>query len=164
MRLDENQLDQIIGAIRKDAAFVTPAELNAAFGALSNNLRTGKLKTPNHSGGANGAEVIAKIDATIGVDWKSGTGAEILAVIEAAGDVTMSGVATGTNLAASANAPAVQTASIVLIGQKDSSVGAKATLDIETEEDVVAIGTFTESHKLAVYINGTEYHISLDAV
>lgn len=74
------------------------------------------------------------------------------------------GALAATNLKASANAPGDQTASIVLIGQKDSSVGSTATLDIETEEDVVVVGTFTPSHKLAVWINGVEYHIQLDAV
>jgi len=61
-------------------------------------------------------------------------------------------------------APGTQAAGKVAIGQKDSSVGSTATLDIETEEDVVVIGTFTASHKIAVWINGVEYHISLDAV
>jgi hypothetical protein len=74
------------------------------------------------------------------------------------------GAVSGTNLKATENAPGSQTASTVVLGQKDSSVGAKATLDIETEETVVVVGTFTPSHKLAIYINGVEYHIQLDAV
>ena len=61
-------------------------------------------------------------------------------------------------------APGTQAAGKVVVGQKDSSVGSTATLDIETEEDVVVIGTFTPSHKLAIWINGVEYHIQLDAV
>ncbi len=109
-------------------------------------------------------EVIRAIDIELGTDWKSGTAPEIVASIESAGDVTLTGIMTGTNIAANANAPGTQTASVALIGQKDSSAGTAATLDIETEEDVVVIGTFTASHKLAVWINGTEYHISLDAV
>ena len=55
-------------------------------------------------------------------------------------------------------------ASVALIGQKDSSVASKATLDIETEEVVAVVGTFTASHKIAVWINGVEYNIELDAV
>ena len=74
------------------------------------------------------------------------------------------GTVSGQNLAATENAPGTQAASTAVIGQKDSSVGTAATLDIETEEDVVVIGTFTPSHKLAVWINGVEYHIQLDAV
>lgn len=52
----------------------------------------------------------------------------------------------------------------IKLGAKDSSVGAKATLDLRTEEAVVVVGTFTPSHKLAIWINGVEYHIQLDAV
>lgn len=74
------------------------------------------------------------------------------------------GTLSGTNLSATANAPDTNTASTVVIGQKDSSSGSKATLDIETEEVVASVGTFTESHKLAIWINGTEYNIVLDAV
>ena len=61
------------------------------FANLVKQLKTGGIKLPNRSGGANGSEIIAKIDATIGTDWKSGTGAEILAVIEAASDVDLTG-------------------------------------------------------------------------
>lgn len=100
-------------------------------------LETGKIRIPNRSGGANGPEIVLKIN---GLNITQGT------------------------VAATANAPGDQTAGTVLIGQKDSSVGSTATLDIETEEDVVAIGTFTPSHKFAVWINGVEYHIQLDAV
>lgn len=163
-RLDRDTMDQIIQEMRQDGVFSTPEQLNAAIQGLIRSLKNGSLHTPNRSGGANGAEIIAKIDAAIGVDWKSGTAPEILAVIEAAGDVTLTGIGTATNLAANANAPGTNTAGIALIGQKDSSVGTAATLDIETEETVVAIGTFTESHKIAVWINNVEYHISLDAV
>ena len=74
------------------------------------------------------------------------------------------GVTSGTNLTATANAPGDNTASVALFGQKDSSVASKATLDIETEEVVADIGTFTPSHKLAVWINGVEYNLQLDAV
>lgn len=163
-RLDRDTIDYIMNEFRKDAVFVTAPELNAAIANFAKLVTSGKLHTPNRSGGANGPEVIAKIDAAIGTDWKSGTAPEILAVIEAAGDVTLTGIGTATNLAANANAPGTNTAGIALIGQKDSSVGTAATLDIETEEVVVAIGTFTESHKIAVWINNVEYHISLDAV
>lgn len=39
-----------------------------------------------------------------------------------------------------------------------------ATLALYTEQAVEEIGTFTESHKLKVFINGTAYWISLDQV
>jgi hypothetical protein len=56
-------------------------------------LENGKIRIPNRSGGANGPEIIAKIDAAIGTDWKSGTGAEILAVVEAADPLTLPSLA-----------------------------------------------------------------------
>jgi len=61
--------------------------------------------------------------------------------------------------------PSTSPANMIQIYSKDSSVGAaNATLAIRTEQAVEAIGTFTESHKLRVWINEVEYHISLDAV
>jgi sugar lactone lactonase YvrE len=45
----------------------------------------------------------------------------------------------------------------------DSS-DATATLGLMLEQQVEDIGTFTESHKIKIKINGTEYWISLDAV
>lgn len=48
---------------------------------------------------------------------------------------------------------------------KDSSAGATdATLALRVETNPVAIGSFTATHKIPIWINGVEYHISLDAV
>jgi len=53
----------------------------------------------------------------------------------------------------------------IQIYAKDATAGgANSTLSLYCEQAVEAIGTFTPSHKLAVWINGTEYHIQLDAV
>lgn len=53
----------------------------------------------------------------------------------------------------------------IVVYAKDSSDGAaNSTLAIYTEQSVEAIGTYTPSHKLKVWINGTEYWIELDAV
>lgn len=53
----------------------------------------------------------------------------------------------------------------VVIGAKDSSVGSTdATLELWLETAPIAVGTFTPSHKFPIWINGTEYHIQLDAV
>lgn len=73
------------------------------------------------------------------------------------------GTVSGQNLAATENAPGTQAASTAVIGQKDSSVGTAATLDIETEEDVVTEASTPDS-TLAVWINGVEYKIPLEAV
>lgn len=51
------------------------------------------------------------------------------------------------------------------IQARDSSDGsANSTLSLLTEQAVEAIGTFTATHKLKIWINGTEYWIQLDAV
>lgn len=61
--------------------------------------------------------------------------------------------------------PGGSVADAVQLYEKDSSLGAgHGTLGLYTEEVVEAIGTFTPSHKLRIWHNGTEYHIQLDAV
>lgn len=53
----------------------------------------------------------------------------------------------------------------VVVYSKDSSDGsANATLALYLEQAVESIGTFTPSHKIKVWINGTEYWLQLDAV
>jgi len=69
----------------------------------------------------------------------------------------------GTTIAATGAAPGTQTASKVVIGQKDSSVQALATLDIETEEDVVTEAS-TPDTTIHVWVNGVEYKLPLEAV
>ena len=54
------------------------------------------------------------------------------------------------------------TDSIEVLG-KDSS-DSKTTLHLNMEQVVEDIGTFTPSHKVKIYINGTEYWLQLDAV
>ena len=61
--------------------------------------------------------------------------------------------------------PGAAVADAVQIYEKDSSQGAgHGTLGLYLEEAVEALGTFTASNKIRVWINGTEYHIQLDAV
>lgn len=61
--------------------------------------------------------------------------------------------------------PSTSPANMIQIYSKDSSAGsANATLAFRTEQAVEAIGTFTASHKIRVWLNGVEYHIQLDAV
>jgi hypothetical protein len=56
-------------------------------------------------------------------------------------------------------------ANSISISAKDSSDGAaNATLALYLEQAVEAIGTFTASHKIKVWINGTEYWLQLDQV
>lgn len=110
-------------------------------------------------------EVVSAIDIELGTAWKSGSAAEIVATLEGyATAIALTTSLSATNILATDNAPGTQAESTVLIGQKDSTGGSKATLDIELEDDPVVVGTFTASHKVPVWINGTEYHISLDAV
>jgi len=61
--------------------------------------------------------------------------------------------------------PTTSPANQITVYSKDSSVGAaNATVGLRTEQAVEAIGTFTASHKLRIWINGTEYWMQLDAV
>ena len=61
--------------------------------------------------------------------------------------------------------PASSPADMIQLYAKDSSAGAaNSTVAVRTEQGVEAIGTFTASHKLRVWINEVEYHIQLDAV
>lgn len=53
----------------------------------------------------------------------------------------------------------------IIIHSKDSSGGsANATLALYLEEAPEATASFTQSHRLKIWINGTEYYLSLDAV
>ena len=68
------------------------------------------------------------------------------------------GIAIGTE-------PSTSIAGQIEIYAKDSSDGAaNATLAFRTEQNVEVIGTFTASHKIKVWFNGTEYWVQLDAV
>jgi len=61
--------------------------------------------------------------------------------------------------------PAAAVADEIQIYSKDSSDGAaNATLALMLEQAVEVIGTFTPSHKIKVWLNGTEYWLQLDAV
>lgn len=61
--------------------------------------------------------------------------------------------------------PTATLANGITLGAKDSSAGATdATLEMWLETAPIAVGTFTPSHKFPIWINGTEYHIQLDAV
>lgn len=61
--------------------------------------------------------------------------------------------------------PTTSPAGQIAFYAKDSSDGTtNATLGLRTEQSVETIGTFTASHKLKIWINGTEYWVQLDAV
>jgi hypothetical protein len=107
----------------------------------------------------------------------SGASTRNWAVQAAAGDMTLTsgnliiGSATDDTTAAnvlqitSSTEPGGSIADAVQLYEKDSSQGAgHGTLGLYLEEAVEVIGTFTASHKIRVWINGTEYHIQLDAV
>jgi len=55
----------------------------------------------------------------------------------------------------------------ICIGAKDASTSNESTLSLYCEEDPVAHdsgGAYTNSHKMKIWLNGTEYWIVLDAV
>lgn len=60
--------------------------------------------------------------------------------------------------------PGAPTDAIRISSKVSTDSGTPNTLHLRTEQAVEDIGTFTESHKLRVWINNVEYHISLDAV
>jgi hypothetical protein len=91
--------------------------------------------------------------------------------IDSAGNVGIGVTAFGTSattvlgITADGTVPSSSPAGMIQIYADDSSAGAtNATLALRTEQEVEDIGTFTASHKLRVWINGTEYYINLDAV
>tara|TARA_Y100000310_G_scaffold304489_1_gene343717 strand:+ start:49 stop:576 length:528 start_codon:yes stop_codon:yes gene_type:complete len=63
--------------------------------------------------------------------------------------------------------PSAHTDEQIYIGSKDASVSSESTLALFCEEDPVAHdsgGAFSNSHKMKIWLNGTEYWIVLDAV
>ena len=71
----------------------------------------------------------------------------------------------GTSVLAIKNgtAPGAHVDDEIQLYSKDASTGG-ATLGIETEAAVEAIGTFTPSNKIKIWVNGAEYWVQLDAV
>jgi len=62
-------------------------------------------------------------------------------------------------------APAVPIANQIEIFAKNSSLGTtNATLGMMLEQGTEAIGTFTPTHKLRIWINSTEYFVQLEVV
>lgn len=63
--------------------------------------------------------------------------------------------------------PSAHTDNQIYIGAKDASTTSESTLALFCEEDPVAHdagGAYTNSHKMKIWLNGTEYWIVLDAV
>lgn len=123
--------------------------------------------TINTSGGTN---VIYGFDFNPSITSQTGT--RLVALRASAGSILVGGSSLSANTGTaglvlvnpSTNPTGAQTDGIV-IHSKDSSDGsANATLALYLEQAVEAIGTFTPSHKLKIWINGTEYWIQLDAV
>ena len=52
----------------------------------------------------------------------------------------------------------------VRFGSQDSSGSTLATMSIRTEEPPEASAAFTQTHRLPIWVNGTEYYLSLDSV
>ena len=63
--------------------------------------------------------------------------------------------------------PSAHTDNQIYIGAKDASTTSESTLAIFCEEDPIAHDSgsaFTSTHKMKIWLNGTEYWIVLDAV
>jgi hypothetical protein len=117
---------------------------------------------------ANGIDITAEDD----IRFSSGGFADacLRMVISTDGNVgiggtTFDGTARKTFQITGSTEPGGSVQDTVQFYEKDSSQGAgHGTLGLYLEEAVEAIGTFTATHKLRVWINGTEYWIQLDAV
>jgi len=95
------------------------------------------------------ASITVTIDDNLGINVTAfGTGGTSVLGIDADGTV-----------------PSTSPAGMIQIFADDSSAGATdATIAFRFETDPIVVGTFTPSHKFPLWINGTEYHIQLDAV
>ncbi len=68
-------------------------------------------------------------------------------------------------ITADGTVPSSSPAGMIQIFADDSSDGStNATLAIRTEQAAEATATFTQSHRLQIWVNGTEYYLSLDDV
>ena len=116
--------------------------------------------------GASGTRVPTKLEFTT---WNS-TGQNNAMILDAKGNLIVNHATPNGNLSGGliiANGTSASAAVVdgIQIYAKDSSDGAaNSTLALYTEQGVEAIGTFTASHKLKVWVNGTEYWLQLDAV
>lgn len=115
--------------------------------------------------GGNGRSGYLNIQNAIFGISNTGTG-----TIVSSGNIGFYTSAFGTNAAkvlgiGIGTAPSTSAADTIQIFAKDSSDGStNATLALYLEQAVEAIGTFTPSHKIKVWINGIEYWLQLDAV
>ena len=78
---------------------------------------------------------------------------------------TFDGTADGTLTIKNGTEPGAVVTDSIQVYAKNATAGTSlSTLGLYLEEPPVVIGTFIASHKFPVWINGTEYHIQLDAV
>lgn len=61
--------------------------------------------------------------------------------------------------------PGAVAANTIRVGSQDATVDAiLSTLHLRTEQSAIVDTSFVETHKLAIWHNGTEYYIALEAV
>lgn len=91
--------------------------------------------------------------------------------VDALGNIGISTTTFGTNadgvlgILNAGVVPASSPANMIQIYSKDSSDGStNATLAIRTEQAPESTGTFTQTHRLQIWVNETEYFLPLDAV
>ena len=115
------------------------------------------------SGGAEfGSDVVVGTNANLQVSGNINTGWGNIGI----GTSTFDGSAYGSLVLynAAGTDPSGAPADQVYIRAKNASSSDKATLNIYQEEPPASSATWTMSHRLKVWINGTEYYIALDAV
>jgi len=97
--------------------------------------------------------------------------ATVVMTLDSAANVGVGVTAFGTSatnvigITADGTVPSSSPAGMIQIFADDSSDGStNATLAIRTEQAVEATATFTQSHRLQIWVNGVEYYLSLDDV
>ena len=133
---------------------------------------------------ANAAQFVANANASGGLDLSAAHASGIItfhtggvldanrrATIDSVGNFGVGVAAFGTSatnvlgITADGTVPSSSPAGMIQIFADDSSDGAaNATLAFRTEQAVEATATFTQSHRLQVWVNGVEYFLSLDDV
>lgn len=145
-----------------DTGSTTPLMLRGLFGNDSGTNPAVMLYAAKKDG--TGIQNLADTEIALAVN----NGSVRLLTADGAGNINIKTATTETGSTATLNipngtAPNAHVDNQIIIYSADSS-DSTATLALYLEQAVEDIGTFTASHKIKVFINGTAYWLQLDAV
>lgn len=133
---------------------LTVADLNAEFDAILAGINDNALDADN----LDSTDDYTFASATVTNQVTAGTHVGI-------NTTTFDGTADGTLTIKNGTEPGAVVTDSIQVYAKNSTQGTMlSTLGLYLEEPPASIGSFTATHKIPVWINGTEYHIQLDAV